>query len=34
MDQLERTFSIFPMRGFCNNIHNNAHEIIGCNPNK
>ena len=29
---MEEPFAIFPMQGFCNNIYNNAQEIIGWDP--
>ena len=32
--QLEEPFFILTMQGFCNKIYDNAHEIIGWDPNK
>ena len=34
MVQLEEPFSIFAIKGFCNEIDDNDHEIIGLGPNK
>ena len=34
MVQLEEPLYIFYIQGFCNNIYNNAHKIIGWDPKK
>ena len=31
---MEEPLYIFTMKGFCNNIYNNSHKIIGWDPNE